>query len=100
MKRKPPDEAPAENTPSGAPLPDADWITMDELANHLRVPHSTAHEFFYKQNLPYIRIGRLIRIRREPLVRHLDDLATNHPCQEQDKASKTSNEGAVPSGPD
>lgn len=50
-------------------LPDADWITVSELAAYLRIPRSTAHLLVDRGEVPHIRVGRHIRIPREAVLR-------------------------------
>lgn len=89
-------EQPEGTISPGAPLPPADWITVDELAAHLRIPRTTAYDFVHRHKLPFIKIGKHIRIQKDVVVQLLSELAAG---AGQDKGAQASNRESVPSGP-
>jgi excisionase family DNA binding protein len=49
-----------------------EWLTVPEVANHLRIPRSRAYELIQGGELPAVRIGeRSIRVNRTELERFL-----------------------------
>ena len=49
-----------------------EWLTVPEVAQHLRIPRSRAYELIQGGELPAVRIGeRSIRVNRRELERFL-----------------------------
>ena len=49
-----------------------EWLTVPEVAKHLRIPRSRAYELIQGGELPAVRIGeRSIRVNRTELERFL-----------------------------
>jgi excisionase family DNA binding protein len=55
------DQAPRETVAPG-PCERPAWLTVDEVANALRLPVSTAYDLVRKKVIPSTRLGRHIRI--------------------------------------
>jgi excisionase family DNA binding protein len=50
---------------------DDDVLTVDEAAKLLRVGRNTLYEAIGRGEVPYLRIGKLIRLSREAVMRSL-----------------------------
>jgi excisionase family DNA binding protein len=60
-------------------LPDREWITAKDIADHLGISLYSARELIKK--IPFYRIGRLIRVRKEDFVKYLRSTQQNRPTQ-------------------
>ena len=54
---------------------DHDFLTVAELQDALRIGRDTAYRLVEDGTIPSVRLGRSIRIPRQALLDHLDELA-------------------------
>ncbi len=50
---------------------DKSFLTVEEMANLLRISRSKAYELVKEKNFPIIKIGKCIRINKEELLKWL-----------------------------
>lgn len=44
---------------------DAEWMTIEEIAAHLRTKVSHIRELVYRDEIPHSKLGRLLRFHRQ-----------------------------------
>ena len=52
-------------------------MTPQEVAEMLRVKHSTIYHWVHEEFIPYVKIGRLVRFRESDVSRWIDARAKN-----------------------
>ena len=63
---------PASATDHGRPEELPLLLTVEELARTLRISRTMAYELVNRRDFPAVRIGRVIRVPRDALLRWLD----------------------------
>lgn len=51
----------------------AEVLTMEDIARYLRISRSAAYELPHLPGFPAIRLGRTIRVIREPFLKWLEE---------------------------
>ena len=52
-----------------ASKPKGDYMTIPQLAKYLQISKAIIHSWIYQRKIPYSKIGRMVRFKREEIVR-------------------------------
>jgi len=55
------------------PKPRGHYMTVPQLAEYLQVSKITLHNWIYQRKIPYSKIGRRVRFKREDIVQWCED---------------------------
>jgi excisionase family DNA binding protein len=58
-----------KTAPVAPPHPKGHYMTVPQLAEYLQVSRGTIHNWIYQRKIPYSKIGRRVRFKREDIVR-------------------------------
>jgi excisionase family DNA binding protein len=60
-------------TAPAPPQPRGHYMTVSQLTEYLQVSRGTIHNWIYQRKIPYSKIGRRVRFKREDIVRWCED---------------------------
>jgi excisionase family DNA binding protein len=76
--------------------PDDEFLTVAEIAAHLRLNHQTVRNWLDAGRMPHYRIGRRVRVRRTDFEAFLADAGRDRSEQADESQIQTIWDGEIP----